>query len=112
MTNAQVVQIDKLRSLGFGSISGSYAAVGTSLTFPARLVCITNGTDGDMLFSIDGVNDYLFVAASSFKLFDLQTNRLNEQQQWVLPIGTQFYVKESSVPTKNSVYIEVLGGVV
>jgi hypothetical protein len=111
MTNAQVVQIDALRSLAHGSISGSYAAVGTPLTFPARLVCITNNTDGDMIFSIDGVTDQLFVAASSFKLFDLQTNRLNVQQQWVLPIGTQFYVKQSTAPTKNSVYVEILGGV-
>src|SRR5579863_9635540 len=103
MANAQVVQIDALRSLAHGSISGTYAAVGTPLTFPARLVCITNNTDGDMIFSIDGVTDQLFVASGSFKLFDLQTNRLNQQQQWVLAIGTQFFVKQSTAPTKNSV---------
>lgn len=112
MTNAQVVQIDALRTLSHTGISGSYAAVGTPFTFPARLIVFTNNTDGDMIFSIDGVTDQIFVASASFILFDLQTNRLNQQQQWVLPIGTQWYVKQSTAPTKNSVYIAILGGVV
>jgi hypothetical protein len=109
MSNSQTVNLDVLRSLAFGSISGTYAAVGTPLTFPARLICFTNNTDGDMFFSNDGVNNNLFVAASSFKLFDLETNRILQQQFWVFPIGTQFYVKQSTAPTKGAVYIEVLG---
>jgi hypothetical protein len=109
MGNAQVVTIDILRSLAFGSISGSYAAVGSPLGFPARLICFTNATDGDMFFSINGVSNNLFIAATSFKLFDLTTNRLNQQQLWVFAQGTQFYVKQSTMPTKGAVYIEVLG---
>lgn len=110
MSNSQVVQIDILRTLAFGSISGTYAAVGTPFTFAARLICITNNTDGDMFFSIDGTNNYLFIASYSFKLFDLNTNRVLQQQLWILPIGTQFYVKQSTSPSKGAVYIEVLGG--
>jgi hypothetical protein len=109
MGNAQVVTIDSLRSLAFGSISGSYAAIGKSLTFPTRLICFTNNTDGDMFLSIDGLNDQLFIAAGSFKLFDLNTNRLNQQQLWVFAQGTQFYVKESTAPTKGAFYIECMG---
>lgn len=109
MGNAQVATIDVLRTLAFGSISGSYAAVGTPLIFPTRLICFTNNTDGDMFFSEDGVNNNLFVAAGSFKLFDLNTNRLNQQQLWVFATGTQFYVKQSTAPTKGAVYIECLG---
>lgn len=112
MTNAQVVQIDALRSLGHASISGTYAAVGTPLAFPARIIVFTNNTDGDMFFSMDGTTDQIFVAASSFILFDTQANRLNQQQQWVLPTGSQWYVRQSTAPTKNSVYIAILGGVV
>jgi hypothetical protein len=109
MGNAQTVTIDTLRSLAFGSISGTYAAVGTALTFPARLICFTNNTDGDMFFSEDGVNNNLFIAAGSFKLFDLNTNRVHQQQLWVFAIGTQFYVKQSTSPSKGAVYIEILG---
>jgi hypothetical protein len=110
MSNAQTVSFDTLRSLAFGSTSGSYVAIGTPFLHPVRLICITNNTDGDMLFSVDGVNDMLFVAAGSFKLFDLCTNRYTVDQLWVLPIGTQFYVKQSTTPGSGSVYIECLWG--
>ncbi len=109
MGNAQVATIDTLRTLGFAGISGSYAPVGTPLVFPTRLICFTNNTNGDVFFSIDGVNDQLFIAAGSFKLFDLNTNRLNQQQLWVFATHTQFYVKQSTAPTSGAVYIECLG---
>lgn len=108
--NPQIVSIDTLRTLAFGSISASYAAVGTPFAQPVRLICITNNTAGDMLFSTDGVNDMLFVAKGGFKLFDLGTNRYNVAQTWALPAGTQFYVKQSTAPTSGSVYIEALWG--
>jgi hypothetical protein len=110
MSNTQTVTIDVLRSLAFGGISGSYAAVGDAIEEMVRLVCITNNTDGDMFFSTDGSNNMLFVAAGSFKLFDLNTNRFNRDQMWTLPGNTQFYVKQSSAPSKGAVYIECLFG--
>ena len=105
---SQTVSFEPLRSIAFGSISGTYAAIGTKFANPIRLICITNNTDGDVILSTDAVNDMLFIAAGSFKLFDLNTNRQNSDQVWVLQKGTQFYVKQSTAPTKNSVYIEVL----
>lgn len=105
----QRAQLEALRSLAFGSISGSYAAVGTATANPTRLICFTNNTDGDMLFSRDGSTDELFVAAGSFKLFDIATNhRPVNQDDLVFEQGTQWYVKQSTAPTEGSVYIEVL----
>lgn len=109
--STQTVSFETLRSLVYTSISSSYAAVGTPFVNPIRLICISNNTDGDMLFSVNGTTDVLFVAGGSFKLFDLCTNRLNAQESWMLPAGTQFYVKQSTAPSKNSVYIEALYGV-
>ena len=106
----QTVSIDQVRTVAFGYISGTYVAVGGALTQPVRLICFTNSTDGDMYFSIDGVNNYLFVAAGSFKLFDLNTNRFTNQQQWCFAAGTQFFVKQSTMPSKGAVYIECLWG--
>jgi hypothetical protein len=106
---SQAASIDTLRSLGFASISGSYAAVGTPFVFPVRLICFTNNTDGDMFFSYDGVNNMLFIAAGSFKLFDMSTNKLSTQPQWAFATGTQFYVKQSTSPSRGAVYIEGLG---
>lgn len=106
--NSQTVSFDELRSLAFGGISGSYAAIGTPFEHPVRLICISNNTDGDVVLSTDGVTDMLFIAAGSFKLFDLNTNRKHSDQVWVLPTGTQFYVKQVTAPTEDSVYIEAL----
>lgn len=105
----QKAELEALRSLAFGSISGSYAAVGTALANPCRLICFSNGTEGDMFFSRDGSTDELFVAAGSFKLFDISTNhRAANQSDLVFSQGTQWYVKQSEAPVSGSVYIEVL----
>ena len=105
----QRANLEPLRSLAFGSISGSYAKVGSALSHPARLMCITNDTEGNMLFSRDGSTDEIFVAAGSFKLFDITSNaRPANQSDLVFQIGTQFYVKQLEAPVSGSVFIEIL----
>lgn len=98
---------DELRTLAFGGISGAYAVVGAPLDHPARGVCFTNNTQGAVLFTDDTTMDKIFVAAGSFKLWDIQSN-INPQfdDKYVLPIGTQFYVKQLAAPVSGSVYIE------
>lgn len=98
---------DEIRSLAFGGISGSYAAVGTPLEHPARGVCFTNDTEGDMFFTDDTTKNKIFVKAGSFKLWDIQANINPElDDSYMLPIGTQFYVKQKTAPVSGSVYIE------
>ena len=106
----EVVTLDTIRTVAHGSIAATYAAIGGPLTLPGRLVCFTNNTDGDMFFSDDGVNDKLFVAAGGFKLFDITTNRISKAPIWCFAVGTQFYLRYATVPSKNSVYLEVLSG--
>ena len=102
-------KLEALRSLAFGSISGTYAAVGTPFDNPVRLICITNNTEGDMLFTYDTSVDQLFVAAGSFKLFDISANhKPSNQDDLCFPKETQFYVKQLEAPVSGSVYIEVL----
>lgn len=100
---------DTIRTLGFAGISGTYAVVGSALTQNARGVCFTNNTEGDVYFTDDNTTDKIFVAAGSFKLWDLQAN-INPQfdDKYVLPIGTQFYVKQIEAPVSGAVYIEVI----
>ena len=107
----EVVNIDPIRSLAFGSISATYTKVGASFANPVRLITFVNATDGDMFFSDDGINDKLFLPAGTFKLLDLNTNHDSLDTKWVFPIGTQFWVRYSSSPSKNAVYIECLWGV-
>lgn len=110
MSNSQSVSFEPLRSLAYGSISSSYTAIGTPTTHESRMYIIDNDTDGDLIFSFDGVTDQLFVAAGAFKLFDFNTNKFLVDQKWVLPINTQIYVRYSSAPAKNSVYVMALYG--
>lgn len=103
------VFFENIRSLAFGGISGAYAVVGPVTTHEVRVICISNGTAGDMMFTTDNTVDQIFVAAGGFKLFDLQSN-MNAQfdDKFVLKIGTQFYVKQITAPVSGSVYIECI----
>lgn len=111
--SSKKVYFDNLRSLASGSISASYAAVGTPLSVEARIICITNNTAGDMIFSVDSSNSAgnLFLHSGSFKLFDLTANLVpGKDDNFVIAQGTQFYVKQVTSPTSGSVYIEVIYG--
>lgn len=102
-------KVDTLRTVAFGSITGSYTALGTPLSFPARIICFTNTTDKDVLLSMDGTTDQLIVPAGSFKLFDITTNHKPvNQDDFCFSIGTQWYVKYAAAPSSGAVYIEVV----
>ena len=107
-------QFDSVREVAFGGISGTYAAIGTSLTDHARIVRIANGTDAQIYVSVDGTNNNFRLAANSFALFDFSTNKIRDDGLFVA-VGTQFYVKQvSAAPTTGSIWIEVVfavGGV-
>ena len=104
---------DTLRSLAFGGISGTYAPVGTAFTVNPRIICFTNLTNGDLILSDDSANSAgkLILPAGGFKLFDIQSNmNPNTDDGFLLGIGTQIYVKQSTAPTSGSVYIEIVYG--
>ena len=102
---------EPLRSLAFGGISGSYAAVGSPTENTVKVFCITNNTQGDMIFSVDNTvaAGQMYVAAGSYKLYDVQAN-MNAQfdDKYVFPVGTQFYVKQDTAPVDGAVYVEVM----
>lgn len=104
-------QFEPLRSLGFAGISASYAAIGSATTHQVRAFCITNNTQGDMIFSLDNTVSagQMFVARGSYKLYDVQAN-MNTQfdDKYVIPIGTTFYVKQSTAPVSGDVYVECM----
>jgi hypothetical protein len=106
-----VAQFEPLRRLGFAGISAAYAAVGSPTTQKVRAFCITNNTQGHMIFSLDNTvaAGQMFVAAGSYKLYDVQSN-MNAQFDdcYVLPKGTQFYVKQDTAPVSGDVFVEVL----
>lgn len=110
-TGVSRAHFESLRTLSAASISGTYAAVGVPLANQVRAFCITNNTQGDLIFSLDNTNasGNMFVAAGSYKLYDVQAN-INPQfdDKYVLAIGEQFYVKQSTAPVAGNVWIECL----
>jgi hypothetical protein len=102
---------ESLRTLSFSGITGTYAPVQGPLTQMVRAFCITNNTDGDLIFSLDqnNVAGHMFVAKGSYKLYDVQAN-MNAQKddKYVLAINDQFYVKYVTAPTNGDVYIELM----
>lgn len=110
-TGVSRAHFEPLRTLGFAGISGSYASVGTPLAHQVRAFCITNNTQGDLIFTTDSTVSAgeMFVAKGSYKLYDVQAN-MNTQfdDKYVLAIGTQFSVKQVTAPTAGDVYIECL----
>lgn len=107
--SAKKVYFDSLRSLGFAGISATYAAVGTAFSVNARMICFTNKTVGDVIFSTDNtdVDGQILVPAGSFKLYDLTANLVpGKDDSFVIAKGTQFYVKQVTAPTSGAVYIE------
>lgn len=102
-------QVDVLRTLAFGSIGASFTAVGAPFGFQARIICFTNTSNADMIFSMDGSTNQLIVPANSFKLFDITTNHKPvNQDDFVFAIGTQWSVKYVTAPSSGAVYIEVV----
>lgn len=104
------VAFETLRTLAEASISGSFAKVGTPLLNPARIIHVYNGTDADMIFSIDGVNNDFYVPSGGFILFDFTTNHPNNVQGFYLAEGTQFWVKEAAAVSTGAVWIAVVYG--
>lgn len=101
-------KFDTLRSVAAGSVTASFAAVGTALGAPAVAVNFVNNTNGDVIVSLDGINSNLYLPANSFQVWDIRTNspHLND---YLIPQGTLFYVKQGTVvPATGAFYIEVL----
>jgi len=99
---------ETLRSLAFGGISGTFAAVGAVLANPISSYKISNDTDANLIISYDGVNDHEFVASNSFVLFDAGANKSNRGQGLFLSQGDRLFVRqEVGAPTSGNVYFSV-----
>jgi hypothetical protein len=99
---------EPIRTLGFAGISGAYATVGSPAENKVRAFCISNNTQGDMYFTVNSAEDQMFLAAGSFRLYDLSANKNHSEMELTLAVGTQFYVKQLTAPVSGDVYIELI----
>lgn len=100
---------EPVRSIAFGSISGTYASVGTPLAHPIRTVLIQNLTNAVLMVSFDGVHDHFPIAAFGYFVWDITANKTREEG-FFLGEGDTLYVKEIGTPTSGSFYFSVVYG--
>lgn len=119
MSFSNFALFDVLRVLANGSISATYAKLGTALTHRGRAFCITNVTDGDMFVAVtngstpasDGSADNMFIPAGGFRLYDVTSDAMADSSMlFASAVGQQFWVRYSTAPTVKSVYLELLYG--
>ena len=101
-----------IRTVAFGGITGVFANVGAALSAPARLVKIVNTSNRTAEITTDGTNVQDLLPANSFALYDLTTNRINDEGAFMRS-GTQFQTRRPAAdanPTSGSVSVVVLVG--
>lgn len=99
---------DALRSVTAASLGTNYAIVGSASSYPIVAVKFTNLTNGDVVISLDGTTDMIYVASNSFTLYDLRTNAAFNTD-FMLPVGTPFLAKDGgTIATTGTFYIETL----
>lgn len=101
---------DTQKTLAFGSVVAGYTAVGTAFANPVRILMVSNTTDADLQFSIDGATDHFMLAAFSAAVFDISGNRSATTNELLFAAGLTVYVKRIGVPSEGAVYISSIYG--
>jgi hypothetical protein len=100
------MRADPLRSLAFGGISSTYAAIGGPFLHPMRSITFKNYTNAQITFSFDGINDHVTLIMLGAEVLDV-TSWEFQGNGLLISNMTQMYAKQtSSAPTSGSVYIE------
>ena len=105
MVQSVSLKPEAIRTLGFASISGTYAIIGTAITNPSQVYYIQNLTDVTITFSQDAVNDHFILPAGGFVLIDAGANK-GLYGSLSFNSGTSLFAKGS--PTSGSVYLTTL----
>lgn len=94
---------ENLRTIAFGSISGTYAAIGSSFSNPITMIYIVNNTDVLLTFTYNNSVDQWVIPATTSIVLDISTNKSSHANIQALPTGTTIYVK--GAPTLGTVYL-------
>jgi len=110
LQSSQRIAFEPLRSLDFGSISDTYALVGTPFANPVRMILIDNTTDINLLVSFDGVDDHTVSISESGRVLDYCSNKNDAAGNLEQPAYTRLYVKQETgtAATKGNVYVTII----
>lgn len=100
------IRVDALRTLAFGSISGTYEPLGVQFANPMVLLMAQNFTDVQLTYSFDGITDHFVLPSGGQVIFDAGSDKANNTNGLYFSTGTQMYVKGS--PTTGNTYITTM----
>jgi len=102
---AKKVRPEALRSIAHGTITGSYAAIGSAVANGnVDVLIIDNEMDVPVLVSFDGTTDHLRVGTGDSLTVDMKSNNLHVEQ------GMTIYIKEESAASSGNTFIMAIRG--
>ena len=102
---------EPIRSVAFGSVSGTYTGIGTAITNPARVLYLVSTLDIHTMISFNGIDDHMVLLANGYIMLDVSSNQSFNQGLYV-SMGQRLYVKQigGAAATSGNVYLTVMYG--
>lgn len=98
------------RTIAAASIVANYSLIGSVFTHPISILYIYNDTDGDLWFSLDGVENGFAMKAGTQEPFYVTSNTKKADPGLFIAASDGVYVKRLDTPTTGSVYVSALYG--
>lgn len=109
MTLAIRVGYEAERSIAFGSITNSYALVGSLFSHAIRILVLQNDTNAAVSFSLDGSTTLITLQPAISIVFDLTANKTNDPAGFSIPINQGIYVQYAvGAPTSGTVFASAI----
>lgn len=112
MSNLAIrVMPEPVRTVAFGSISGTYTAIGSAFANPVHWFMVQNLTDVAIMISWDGIHDHFPLPVNGYVIMDVTANKTLTGGAFYVAQGTTFYVRQlSGGPTLGGVYLSIFYG--
>jgi hypothetical protein len=113
MSNLAIrVMPEPIRSVDFGSITGSYIGLGAPFQNPIHWFMVQNFSNSAVMISWDGINDHFPLPVQGYVIMDVGSNKTLTGGSFMVAQGTRFYVRDLTgvPPTLGSVYLSAFYG--
>lgn len=98
---------DTARTLAFGSISGTYASIGTPTTHPAVQLIFFNQTNVPLFFSNNATNDMVPVAAGQVIPIVCSVTGQNPGSPSPMSVAAQWSVRSIGTAGSGAAYFNI-----
>lgn len=110
MSKAIKLHGEEVRYLAFGAISPVYAGIGPEMIRPIRMLILQNLTDVAVMLSLNGIIDWMPLAANGYIVLDITANKTIDTG-FFMGEGQRLYVRDMGAPAKAyGVYVSTIYG--